>query len=587
MRVPVKEHESYSSEMLRYMPVGLVVVGAAGSVEFVNHQFEVVSGWTHSDFADAASMWRKICADAQQAAQLQQRLQAAQASSASSTSMPAVDVVLRCKSGAQLSMEVSARVLPGRVLWSFVDVSQRKAAEAEIRWLGFYDALTQLPNRRLLQERLQEALLRSRSAQGPGWGALLLLDIDNFKALNETWGHQRGDAVLRLVAARLSECIAGRHTLARQGGDEFAVVLEALPDAAMAAGQAAEQVALSILEAMRTPFWLEGQACYLTVSIGAVLFSARGDSVEDLLKHADVALYQAKNTGRDTLQFFDPRMQQAVSARVELENDLRLALERGEFDLFFQPQVQHDTVVGAEALLRWKHPSKGYIAPSIFIPAAEASGLILPLGEWVLYAACRQLALWAQDPVLAGLSMSVNVSPRQFYQPYFVEQVQQALRATGARASQLELELTEGLLLADVEDTIRKMVQLKAIGVMFSLDDFGTGYSSLGYLKRLPLDKLKIDQSFVSEVCSSSNDAAIARSIIALGNSLGLKVVAEGVETEGQRAFLVGNGCHDWQGFYFSRPLPAAAFAQWVHAYAQQFATLQPPSPGLTPLQMR
>ena len=566
----LQAREAYSSEMLRYMPVGLVVVGPVGNIEFVNHQFEVMTGWEQSDVQDESALWRHLCVDAQQHATLLQRLNMGRCEVVpTGVNMPAMEYLLRSKSGQELTMEVSGRFLGGRILLSFVDVTQRKAAEAEIRWLGFYDNLTQLPNRRLLLDRLSEALTRSQRGHA-GRGALLLLDIDNFKSLNETLGHQHGDALLRLVATRLSNCIAGRHTLARQGGDEFAVVLADLPTDALEAGRYTEQMGRSILEALRTPFYLGNQDFHVTVSMGAVMFCGAGDSVEELLKRADLALYQAKSAGRDTLQFFDPSMQKAVSARVEMEKDMRLALERHEFDLFFQPQVQRDKVIGAEALLRWKHPTKGFIPPGVFVPTAEESGLILPFGEWVLYAACRQLAHWAQNPALAELTMSVNVSPRQFYQPNFVEQVQQALQVTGAKPGLLELELTEGMLLTDVEDTIQKMVQLKAIGVMFSLDDFGTGYSSLSYLKRLPLDKLKIDQSFVREVVTSTNDAAIARSIIALGNSLGLQVIAEGVETEAQRVFLAKNGCSYWQGFYFSRPQPAAEFEAWAHAYGAE-----------------
>lgn len=567
MQVQLQAREAYSSEMLRYMPVGLVVVGPVGDIEFVNHQFEAMTGWALSDLSDESSMWRHLCVDMQQHTALLQRLNAGRCEVVpNGVNMPAMEYLLRRKDGQELSMEVSGRFLGGRILLSFVDVSQRKAAEAEIRWLGYYDMLTQLPNRRLLLDRLSEALVRSQLGNG-NKGALLLLDIDNFKSLNETLGHDHGDALLRLVATRLSSCIAGRHTLARQGGDEFAVVLEDLPVDPLEAGRCTEQVGCAILQALRTPFYLSGQDFHVTVSMGAVVLGSASDTVEELLKRADLALYQAKSAGRDTLQFFDPSMQKAVSARVEMEKDLRLALERHEFDLFFQPQVQSDKVVGAEALLRWHHPVKGFITPSVFVPAAEDSGLILPLGEWVLYAACRQLAHWAQDPLLSTLTMSVNVSPRQFYQPGFVEQVRQALEVTGAKASLLELELTEGMLLTDVEDTIRKMVQLKTMGVIFSLDDFGTGYSSLSYLKRLPLDKLKIDQSFVREVDTSLNDAAIACSIIALGTSLGLQVIAEGVETEEQRCFLAANGCSYWQGFLFSRPQPVDKFEVWVREY--------------------
>lgn len=575
MQEQLKERENYSSEMLRYMPVGLVVVGPLGNIEFVNHQFEMATGWAQSDLSDESTMWRHLCVDTQQHAALLQRLNAGRCQVVpTGVNMPATEYLLRSKDGQELAMEVSGRFLGGRILLSFVDVSQRKAAEAEIRWLGYYDTLTQLPNRRLLLDRLHEALARSQRSNSAK-GALLLLDIDNFKSLNETLGHEHGDALLRLVATRLSNCIAGRHTLARQGGDEFAVVLEDLPIDPLDAGRSTEQVGRAILEALRTPFYLGQQDFHVTVSMGAVVFCSQKDSVEELLKRADLALYQAKSAGRDTLQFFDPSMQKAVTARVEMEKDMRLALDRHEFDLYFQPQVQEDKVIGAEALLRWKHPTKGFIPPSIFVPAAEESGLILPLGEWVLYAACRQLAHWAQNPHLRELTMSVNVSPRQFYQANFVEQVQQALAVTGAKPGLLELELTEGMLLTDVEDTIRKIVQLKAMGVCFSLDDFGTGYSSLSYLKRLPLDKLKIDQSFVREVVSSANDAAIARSIIALGNSLGLQVIAEGVETEDQRAFLAENGCSYWQGYYFSRPKPVAEFAAWVATYGQRSEALK------------
>lgn len=567
MQGQLQAREAYSGEMLRYMPVGLVVVGPEGEIEFANHQFEVMTGWRSSEFDNESTLWRNLCANPKQHATLLQRLNVGRCQVvATGMNMPADEYLLRNKEGQEIPVEVSGRFLGGRILLTLVDLSQRKAAEAKIQWLGFYDTLTQLPNRRMLLDRLGEALARCMR-NGHSKMALLLLDIDNFKALNETLGHQHGDALLRMVATRLENCIADKHTLARQGGDEFAVVLEDLPQDSLEAARHTEQVGRTVLEALRAPFDLGGQDLHVTVSMGAVVSSGPSDSVEELLKRADLALYQAKSAGRDTLQFFDPSMQKAVSARVEMEKDLRLALDRHEFDLYYQPQVQHDKVVGAEALLRWRHPVKGLISPSIFVPAAEESGLILPLGEWVLYAACRQLAHWAQSAQFAHLTMSVNVSPRQFYQSDFVQQVQQALRVTGAKPHLLELELTEGMLLTDVEDTIDKMVQLKEIGVIFSLDDFGTGYSSLSYLKRLPLNKLKIDQSFVREVTSSANDATIARTIVALGHSLGLQVIAEGVETVEQRDFLAASGCRFWQGFLFSRPAPVAEFERWSMTY--------------------
>jgi len=300
------------------------------------------------------------------------------------------------------------------------------------------------------------------------------------------------------------------------------------------------------------------------VSMGAAIFRGLGESVDDLLKRADVAMYQAKAAGRDTLQFYDPRIQAVVHARAALELDMRAGLEQGQFELFYQAQMDRGRITGCECLLRWRHPRDGFVSPAAFVPLAEETGLILPLGEWVLQAACRQLAAWARQPALAHLTLAVNVSPRQFHQAAFVSQVLAALAGSGADARHLKLELTEGLLLQDVEDTIAKMVQLKGYGVGFSLDDFGTGYSSLSYLKRLPLDQLKIDQGFVRDVLTDPNDATIARTIVALGTSLGLHVIAEGVETEAQREFLARSDCHAWQGYLLSRPVPVAEFEALV-----------------------
>ena len=308
---------------------------------------------------------------------------------------------------------------------------------------------------------------------------------------------------------------------------------------------------------LREPSQIAGDAHHSSLSMGVTIYSGTRETVDELLKRADLALYQAKNAGRDTLRFYDPQMQAVVSARATLELDMRVGLGQGQFELYYQPQIDHGRIIGAEALLRWRHPRDGFISPAHFIPLAEETGLILPLGEWVLQAACRRLAAWAQQPDLATLSLAVNVSPRQFHQTGFVAQVLAALAGAGADGHQLKLEMTEGLLLQDVEDTIDKMGQLRGYGVGFSLDDFGTGYSSLSYLKRLPLDQLKIDQSFVRDVLTDPNDATIACTIITLARSLGLDVVAEGVETEGQRAFLLRNGCRQFQGYLFGRPGPA------------------------------
>ena len=353
-------------------------------------------------------------------------------------------------------------------------------------------------------------------------------------------------------------------TVARQGGDEFVVVLEDLGDNPEEAAARSEETGQKILSALRAPYEVDGEAHHSSLSMGITVFSGLRETVDELLQRTDLAMYQAKSAGRDTLRFYDPQMQAAVSARAAMELDMRAGLAQSQFELYYQPQMDHGRITGAEALLRWRHPSNGFISPAQFIPLAEESGLILPLGEWVLKSACERLALWAQQPGLAALSLAVNVSPRQFHQAGFVPQVLAALAGAGADGHRLKLELTEGLLLEDVEDTIEKMGQLRAYGLGFSLDDFGTGYSSLAYLKRLPLDQLKIDQSFVRDVLTDPNDAAIARTVVALATSLGLRVIAEGVETEAQREFLARNHCHAWQGYLLSPPVPVAEFEALV-----------------------
>ena len=448
---------------------------------------------------------------------------------------------------------------------SFSDITQRKAAEDEIRHLAFYDALTRLPNRRLMLDRLRQAL--TTSARYGRHGALMLFDLDDFKTLNDTLGHDVGDQFLIEVAARMESCLRESDTVARLGGDEFVVILEDLDAEALAAMQA-ESVAVKILIALNQPYLLDLSAAggelntrsyHCTASIGITLFRDQSVSVDELLKRADTAMYQSKSAGRNTLRFFDPAMQADVSARAALDSDLRAAITENEFILHYQPQVDDGgRITGAEALVRWQHPQRGLVYPLEFIHQAEASGLIMPLGRWVLEAACRQLAAWATQPDTAHLTVAVNVSGRQLHQVDFVEQVLAVLRETRADPHKLKLEVTESVLLHDIEDIVAKMTALGTAGVSFSLDDFGTGYSSLVYLKRLPLAQLKIDQSFVRDVLTDSNDAAIARSVIALGQSLGLAVIAEGVETEAQREFLARHGCRNYQGNLFGRPGPAA-----------------------------
>ena len=436
------------------------------------------------------------------------------------------------------------------------DITAQKQAEAEIQRLAFYDELTGLPNRRLLMDRLERAV--TQSARKGTHGALLFLDLDNFKGINDTLGHEWGDRLLTLVAQRITASVRASDTVARLGGDEFVLVLQGLQPGPAEAAVEAELVAQKVLQELSRPYTLEDAVLYSTPSIGITLFRNQDQSVHELLKRADLAMYQAKAQGRNTLCFFDPAMQAAASARSAMEGDIRLGIERNEFLLHYQPVVNAaGHRMGVEALVRWHHPQRGMVSPGEFIPLAEQTGLILPLGQQVLRMACTQLAQWSQQPDTCDWTVAVNVSAQEFRHPDFVKRVLDALRESGANAHQLKIELTESLLLQDVEDGIAKMRALREQGVGFSLDDFGTGYSSLSYLKRLPLDQLKIDQSFVRDVLTDPNDAAIACTIVTLAQSLGLDVVAEGVETEGQREFLLRNGCHQFQGYLFGRPVPA------------------------------
>jgi diguanylate cyclase (GGDEF)-like protein/PAS domain S-box-containing protein len=448
---------------------------------------------------------------------------------------------------------------PQSILSINTDITQRKSAEEKIQRLAFYDPLTHLPNRVFLLDRLQHAL--ATSARSSHMGALMFIDLDNFKTLNDTLGHDKGDLLLQQVAERLTSCVRETDTVARLGGDEFVVMLEELGERPREAAIQAKKAAEKILACFNQPFHLAGYEHYSTPSIGITLFKGHEDLVDEILKRADLAMYQAKAAGRNTVRFFDPKMQAAVTSRAILEADLREGSRENQFRLYYQPQVEgqgHPT--GAEALVRWQHPRRGLISPAEFIPLAEETGLILILGQWVLETACAQLAAWAASWETAHLNMAVNVSVRQFRHPDFVEQVLEVLSRSGANPQKLKLELTESLLVTDMDVTIAKMAALKDKGVSFSLDDFGTGYSSLSYLKRMPLDQLKIDQSFVRDVLTDPNDATIARAIVALGQSLGLSVMAEGVETEAQRCFLAQHGCHAYQGYLFNRPLPINEF---------------------------
>jgi len=447
------------------------------------------------------------------------------------------------------------------------DISAAKAAEEQIRDLAFYDSLTHLPNRSLLMERLRQSLAASSRTNRKR--ALLFVDLDNFKILNDTLGHRTGDLMLQEVAVRLAACIRDADTVARLGGDEFVVMLENLSDVPEDAAAQAEIVGEKILAAIDQPFWLAGRECLSTSSIGITVFGDKRESTDEVLQQADIAMYQAKAAGRNTMRFFAPALQAAVNARVVLEEDIRQAIKASQFVLYYQPQLDSIGLVGAEALIRWNHPRRGLLLPGEFIPLAEETGLIQPLGDWGLETACAQVAAWADRPETAHISLAINISARQFRQPGFVDKVLAALYRTGANPQNIKLELTESMLVENIEDIIAKMTLLKSHGLKFSLDDFGTGYSSLAYLKRLPLDQLKIDSSFVRDIAADIGSRAIAQSVISLGRALGLSVIAECVETEEQRAFLSRLGCHAFQGFLFSQPLPLAEFERlWLPSSA-------------------
>ena len=436
------------------------------------------------------------------------------------------------------------------------EVAERKQMEEQVREMAFSDPLTGLPNRRMLMDRLEQALVTASRLGHQD--ALLFIDLDNFKSLNDTLGHDKGDALLRQIATRLKACVRDGDTVARLGGDEFVVMLQALNDDPLEAAKQVHVVAGKIVSVLGQNYELDGHGHHSSASIGCTLFGGHPrEKLEEPLKRAELAMYQAKAAGRNTVRFFEPEMQATVNARATLEAELRQAVLAGQFVLLYQPQIGDDgRLSGVEALLRWQHPRRGLLSPGKFIAVAESSGLIRILGRWVMETACKQLAAWADRPQTSQLTIAVNVSVRQFKQSNFVQEVMDILATTGAKAKYLMLELTESVLVDNAHEIITKMNALKAVGIRFSLDDFGTGYSSLSYLKRLPLNQVKIAQDFVRDILIDPDDAAIAKMVAALAESMGLEVIAEGVETEAQRAFLNALGCHNYQGYLFSKPLP-------------------------------
>ena len=443
----------------------------------------------------------------------------------------------------------------------FSDITERKQSEDRIHNLAFYDVLTNLPNRRLLMDRLR--LLQASGKRHQSQGALLFVDLDNFKGLNDTKGHEMGDLLLQQVAQRLLSCVRTTDTVARLGGDEFVVILtDLLPDAKDAATQV-KGICGAMLAALGQTYHLSGFDYHCSASIGAALNNGNSVGSDELMKQADIAMYQAKSAGKNGVRFFDPRMQEIINQRVNIERELQLAISNREFELFYQVQLDNDLLpLGTEALLRWRHPERGYISPAQFIPIAEASGLIQEIGAWVIDQACQQLVAWQASNTTRGLVLAVNISAHQFSSPDFVNSVKQSIRRYGVHPALLKLELTESVIVDDLDDVIAKMHALKVLGVRLALDDFGTGYSSLSYLKRLPLDQLKIDQSFVRDIVTDPSDAVMVKTIIELAENFGLSVIAEGVETQQQVDFLLRNGCAAYQGYFYGRPMPLQAFEQ-------------------------
>jgi diguanylate cyclase (GGDEF)-like protein/PAS domain S-box-containing protein len=438
------------------------------------------------------------------------------------------------------------------------DITERKAAEQRIEFLAYHDTLTGLPNRLLVQDRFEQAIAYADRARSKV--ALIFLDLDNFKTINDSLGHNIGDALLKEIAVRLGECVRDTDTISRQGGDEFLIVLPALHDA-----DAIAPVLVKILARLQDPFLIEGNELSTSVSIGIALYPDDGGDFDTLLKKADMAMYRAKDAGRNAYHFFDEQMNVEAVEHLSMRNGLRKAVERGEFVLHYQPQIdlKSGAVVGAEALIRWHHPELGMIPPARFIPVAEESGLIVPIGEWVMQEACRQAMAW-QRAGLPEILVAVNLSAVQFKRGDVEQTVIGALEESGFDPALLELEITESILIQNVESVLDTVKRLKLLGVKLSIDDFGTGYSSLSYLKRFDVDKLKIDQSFVRDLAVDPDDAAIIRAIIQMAHSLNLRTIAEGVENEAMLEQLRIFSCDEVQGFHFARPMPAEEFSRYL-----------------------
>jgi diguanylate cyclase (GGDEF)-like protein len=473
-----------------------------------------------------------------------------------------IELLLKRKDGAPIWVHLAEKLIEidgtTCVLSVGRDVTAEKQADDEIRSLAFYDPLTGLLNRRSLMERLEQAA--NPSVPSERLNAILFIDLDNFKTLNDTLGHDFGDQILQTLARRLAASIRRDDIVARLGGDEFVVMLGDLDEVPEQAASQVRKIGDKILSGISEPVRLPSQECVMTASMGITVFRDCSANVSEILKHADIAMYQAKAAGRNTMHFFSPELQAAVNARARLEEEIRTGIKSNQFIAYYQPQVQDGIIVAAEALARWNHPVRGLLPPSEFISLAEETGLIQSLGDQILESACNQIAAWSGRRETSQIAVAVNISARQFRQPGFVQNVISVIDRAGANPERLVLEITESLLLDEVQETIAKIKALRSRGLQVALDDFGTGHSSLSYLKRLPLDQVKIDQLFIRDILDDSSSAAIARSVLYLGRALRLSVVAEGVETSEQRDFLATLGCNTFQGYLFSRPVPIEEF---------------------------
>ncbi len=550
-----KSEERYRTAFLMTMDAVALNRVADGAYLDCNLAFLTLTGFTREEVIGRTSLELGIWVDAHDREKMLELLR-------ESRMCRNFEAQFRKKNGATIFGMMSASIMElddePCLLSVTRDMSEARLAESEIRRLAYYDPLTGLPNRRALLERLQQALAYDR--RNSRKRALLVVDLDNFKTLNDTLGQHTGDLLLQEVARRISACIRETDTAARIGGDEFVVMLENLSDGAEEAAAQAKNVAEKILARVADPCILSERECVSTSSIGITVFGFSNESGTQILQQADIAMYQAKTAGRNTIRFFAPALQAAVSARAALEDEIRHGIRNHQFSLWYQPQVDRGLIVGAEALLRWNHPRRGVLGPIEFIPLAEETGLIVPLGRMVLEQACRQAALWATMQSGAPIPIAVNVSARQFRQPDFIAHVLETIAGSNADPKNIKIEITESMLLESLEETVVIMNTLKSHGVQFSLDDFGTGYSSLAYLKRLPLDQLKIDRSFVRDILSNATNGALAQAIISLARALGLLVIAEGVETGEQRDLLASLGCETYQGFLFSKAVPPLDF---------------------------